>query len=155
MVLENGRVIAVDTGGLWVETIQLSVCGSCQAQKGCGQRALEAFGTSASQLWVLLEGRDVTRYCVGDEVRIGIPEDVITKNALFIYMVPLICMLTGTILAHQQAASDGVSVFWAVGGLMLGGCIVRWHAHRTRFDSRLQPILVEDQQNLRLLVEPR
>ena len=154
MILENGRIIAIEPQGLWVETIQHSTCGSCQAQKGCGHSLLARFGSSASRLWVLLDGRNSSNYCIGDEVKIGVPEDVIARGALFIYVAPLITMLAATTIAHQQAASDGVSVLWALGGLMLGAVIVRWHANETRFDSRLQPVLVDDRQALRILAVP-
>ncbi|MES2824285.1 MAG: SoxR reducing system RseC family protein [Pseudomonadota bacterium] len=151
MILEVGLIIAVEPEGLWVETLQRSACGSCQAQKGCGQSLLTKFDASTSQLWVWVDGRNAEGYRVGDEVRIGIPEDVIARSALFIYMVPLIGMVLATMLAHQQALSDGASTLWAAGGLMLGGFVVRWHAHNTRFDNRLQPVLVEDQQILQVL----
>lgn len=143
MIMETGRVISVESGGMWVETIQRSVCGSCQSQKGCGQRLLATFGASASRLWVLLDGRNTKHYFVGDEVRIGIPEDVVATSALLIYMVPLITFLAATVLAHQQNLSDGVSVFWALVGLILGGLAVRWHSYRIRFDNRVQPVLLE------------
>jgi sigma-E factor negative regulatory protein RseC len=144
MILETGRIVAIEPQGLWVETIQLSACGSCQAQKGCGQSLLAKFGASASFLWVLLEARDPKNYQIGNEVKIGVPEDVIAKGSLFVYMVPLLFMIAATVFAHQQMASDGVSAFYALGGLLLGAAIVRGHSYRTRFDSRLQPVLVDD-----------
>ena len=153
MILETGRVISIEAEGLWVETIQRSVCGSCQAQKGCGQRLLATFGASASRLWVLLDGRDANQYSIGDKVQIGIPEDVIAASALFIYTVPLISLLAATMLAHQQNVTDGLSVFFALVGLILGGLVVRWHSYHIRFDNRVQPVLVEEQQTLRLAVE--
>ena len=152
MILEIGRVVAVEPQGLWVETIQRSACGSCQAHKGCGHSLLAKFGaSSASRLWVLLEGDDTNQYCVGDKVQIGISEDLITQSALFIYLMPLLSMLGATVLAHHQALTEGVSVIWALGGLILGAFIVRWHSHQTRFDSRLQPVVVGDQQTLQIL----
>lgn len=144
MILETGRIAAIEQQGLWVETIQRSACGSCQAQKGCGQSLLAKFGASASYLWVLLDGRDSTSYQIGNEVRIGVPEDVIAKGSLFVYMVPLLTMIAATVIAHQQLASDAVSVLCALGGLLLGAAIVRWYSYRNRFDSRVQPVLVDD-----------
>lgn len=148
MILETGRVVAIEPQGLWVETIQLSACGSCRAQKGCGHSALAKIGASASQLWVLLDGRNPDSYQLGDEVCIGVPEEVIAGGALFIYMVPLLTMLAATFIAYQQSASDSVSALAAVAGLLLGGAIVRLRAHQTRFDKRLQPVLVDHRKTL-------
>ena len=144
MILETGRIVAIEPQGLWVETIQRSACGSCQAQKGCGQSLLARFGATASYLWVLLEARDPKNYQIGSEVKIGVPEDVIAKGSLFVYMVPLLFMIAATVLAHQQMASDGMSALYALGGLLVGAAIVRWYSYRIRFDSRLQPVLVDE-----------
>jgi sigma-E factor negative regulatory protein RseC len=40
MILETGVVVAVESDGLWVETIQKSACEVCVAEKGCGQKFL-------------------------------------------------------------------------------------------------------------------
>ena len=144
MILETGRIVAIEAQRLQVETIQRSACGSCHAQKGCGHSMLAKSGSSASFLWVLLEGRDAKTYCVGDEVNIGIPEDVIAAGSLFIYMVPLTTMIAATLIAHQKSLSEGFTAVVALAGLLIGAAIVRLRSHRTRFDSRLQPVLVDE-----------
>lgn len=151
MLLETGRIVAVEPQGLWVETIQRSACGSCQAQKGCGQSLLAKFGVSASQLWVLLDGRDASRYQIGDEIQIGVPEEVIANGSLFVYMVPLVGMLAATLIAHQQLLSDGLMAFCAFAGLLLGAAIVRACSHLIRFDGRLQPVLVDEQSSVQVI----
>lgn len=143
MLLETGRVVAIESQGLWVETIQRSACGSCQAQKGCGHSMLAKWGASASRIWVLLDGRDANDYRLGDEVQVGVPEEVITGGSLFVYLVPLLAMMAASFVAHQQALSDGFTALCAVAGLTFGAIIVRWCSHLIRFDSRLQPVLVD------------
>ena len=151
MILETGRILAIEPQGLWVETIQHSTCGSCQAQKGCGHSLLAKFGASASHIWVLLEGRTPDAYQIGQQVRIGVPEDIIVRGAMFIYILPLMTMIMATIVAHQQAASDGISALAALLGLASGATIVRMRSYQTRFDKRLQPVLVDDQKQVQLL----
>lgn len=151
MLLETGRIVAIEPQGLWVETIQRSACGSCQAQKGCGHSLLAKFGASASYLWVLLEGRDASRYQIGDEIKIGVPEEVIANGSLFVYMVPLVGMLGATLIAHQQLLSDGFTALCAFAGLLLGAAIVRVCSHLIRFDSRLQPVLVDEQTSVQVI----
>jgi sigma-E factor negative regulatory protein RseC len=151
MILETGRILAVESQGLWVETIQRSACGSCQAQKACGHSALAKWGASASYLWVLLEGRDSNHYQIGGEVRIGIPEDVIAKGSMFVYLVPLIGMIIATIIAHHYLLSDGVTALYALCGLLIGAAIVRAVSYLIRFDSRLQPVLIDEQSNVQVI----
>ncbi len=143
MIAETGRVVAVESDGLWVETIQRSTCGSCAAQKGCGQSLLARLAGHSSYLWVLLDGRDSAAYQLGDEIQLGIPEDVVVKGSLFVYLVPLLLMILGSGLAHSWFASEGLSVLGALGGLVLGGLVVRWRAQQTRLDPRLQPVLLD------------
>ena len=151
MLLETGRIIAIETDSLWVETIQRSACGSCQAQKGCGHSLLAKWGTSASRLRVLLQGRDSANYKLGDQVQIGVPEEVIAKGSLFVYMVPLLFMLAMTFAAHQQGFSEGLSAFAALVGLIVGAIIVRLRSHQTRFDSGLQPVLIDEKAQMQAI----
>lgn len=151
MILETGRVLAVEPKGLWVETLQGSACGSCRAQKGCGQRLLANLGGNASHLWVLLDGRDAAHYCVGDEVQVGIPEDVITRGAFLVYMLPLAAMLVAVIFAHSRSMGDAATAACALVGLLLGAAIVRLRSWQIRFDTRLQPVLVDGQTMARVI----
>jgi sigma-E factor negative regulatory protein RseC len=151
MILETGRIVAVAPQGLWVETIQRSACGTCQAQKGCGHSALASLGASASRLWVLLEGRDPGAYKIGSEVKIGVPEDVIVKGSMFVYMVPLIAMITATFIAHHELLSDALTAFCALCGLLVGAVIVRVGSYLIRFDNRLQPVLIDGQSALQVV----
>lgn len=143
MIAETGRVVAVEPSGLWVETIQRSTCGSCAAQKGCGQSLLARLAGHTSYLWVVLDGRDSARYQLGDEVQLGIPEDVVVKGSMFVYLLPLLLMILGSGLADTWFGSEGLSALGALVGLVLGGFLVRWRAQQTRFDPRLQPVLLD------------
>lgn len=144
MIAETGRIVAVEPNGLWVETIQRSTCGSCAAQKGCGTSLLARLAGHSSYLWVLLDGRDPARYQLGDDIQLGIPEDVVVKGSLFVYLLPLLLMIVGSGLADAWSASEGLSVLGALVGLLFGGLVVRWRAQQTRFDPRLQPVLLDE-----------
>lgn len=151
MILETGRIVAIEPHGLWVETIQRSACGSCQAQQGCGHSALAKFGASASRLWVLLDGRDPNQFHLGGQVKIGVPEDVITKGSLFVYMVPLVGMIAATLTAHHFSLSDAFTALYALAGLVFGAVIVRVVSHLIRFNKRLQPVLIDELSAVQLL----
>ena len=92
---------------------------------------------------MVVDSSDHRQFGVGDQVTIGIPEDVIAAGSLFIYLLPLMFMLVGTFLAHQQQLGDGLSAVYALVGLLIGAVIVRLRSHQLRFDKRLQPVLVD------------
>lgn len=153
MILETGKIVSIEPEGVWVETIQRSVCGTCKAEKGCGQSLMAKWGAQASYIWVLLEGRNSNDYHIGDEIQIGIPEDVVVKASMLAYVMPLVLMLLMTIAAHLLFNHEALTALGALLGLVLGGFILRWHSQRSRYDPRLQPILVDERKPL-MFFEP-
>lgn len=144
MIIETGRIMAVEREGVWVETIQKSACGSCKAEKGCGQRLINKWDSHTSYIWVLLEGRSSVDYQLGDEIQIGIPEEVITKNSLIAYLIPLLMLVITTAITHIQFANEAITITSGFAGLLLGGMIVRWYSWHNRHNPELQPVLVDD-----------
>ena len=154
MLIETGRVVAVGPDGLWVETIRQSTCGTCAAQKGCGHGLLNRISEGKRGYIRVLPGNHGSGECnVDDQVRIGIPEDVILRGSLIVYMLPLLCMLAGAAAAIGlfSGNQDVLAPLGATAGFGLGFALVRWHASRHRDDQSLQPTLLEV---LRPLSEP-
>lgn len=145
MIEENGRIVAIDADALWVETIQRSTCGACVARKGCGQTLLSKLGVKPVYLRVLPSERLASAYRIGDTITIGVPDDVVVKGSLLMYMVPLLCLLVFAAIAHTYFANEAAVVLAAVTGFALGAIVIRWHAHYYRNDSRHQPVIIEKQ----------
>ncbi len=146
MLTETGRVVAVDSDGLWVETIRQSTCGSCAARKGCGHSLLNRVYDGRRGLIRVLPGELALADCrVHDAVRISIPEEVILRGSMVAYVMPLLCMLGGAVLAVQlfTGSEDVLAACGALGGLALGFGLLRWHATRHHNDASFQPVLVE------------
>ena len=148
MILETGRIVAIEPAGVWVETIRQSACGSCKAEKGCGQSLLNKWDGHTAYIWVLLEGRNPDAYQLGDEIQLGIPENVIAKGAMLAYMLPLLTLVLATAFAHYQFANEGITALSGVAGLVVGGFAVRWYSRFTHFDAELQPVLVDGRKPL-------
>lgn len=146
MLVETGRVVAVDSQGLWVETIRQSTCGTCAAQKGCGHGLLNRYSDGKRGYIRVLPGAAGTGACkVDDQVRISIPEEVILRGSLVVYMLPLLSMLGAAALGAKlfPASPDSYAMLGAVMGFGLGLALVRWHAWRHRNDSAMQPTLLD------------
>ena len=149
MITEVARVISVEADCLWVETIQRSTCDACAAQKGCGQSLVVKWGGQASFLRVLLEGRHQDQFNAGEQVTIGVPEDVISKGAMFVYLLPLMTMLGMTFFATAMNFTEIMVIANALLGFSVGGVGVRWHSHIYRDDARIQPVLVDAETSLK------
>ncbi len=146
MLIETGRVVAVEQKAIWVETIRQGSCGSCAANKGCGHGLLNRIADGRTGYVRVLPGSVSPRRCaIDDQVRIGIPEQVILQGSAVVYMLPLLLMLAGaaTGAGLMPATAEPVAVGGAVAGLLLGFALVRWHARRHRDDPALQPVLLE------------
>jgi sigma-E factor negative regulatory protein RseC len=123
-MLERAQVVAVEPGGVWVEAVQRSSCGSCQARSGCGQKALSDLGRPM-KLWVACEGHALH---AGDDVMLQLPAGGLATSALVMYVLPLLCMLVAAILAG--GLGELASVLAAVLGLALGFLASRQLARR-------------------------
>lgn len=146
---ETGRVVAVETDGVWVETIRQSTCGSCSARKGCGHGLLNrAADGRYGYIRVLPGNLPIADVAVDDQVRFAIPGSVIVRGSLVVYALPLLLLLGGAIAGSQVAGAlsaaqaDLYALAGGALGFALGALAVRWHAHLHRGDVRLQPTLI-------------
>lgn len=126
MLTENAKVVAIDDDGLWVETLKQSVCGACSAKSGCGQHLLTKylreltcikaqFGVSTpSRIWKL-----------GDEVEIGVEENALVVNALLVYLLPLICLISFVAIAHSLALPEGFVALCGFLGLFFAALFIK------------------------------
>lgn len=147
MLIETGRVVAVETDAVWVETIRRSTCGGCAARQGCGHGLLNRIADGRSGYVRALRSAAETgvECAVDDQVRISIPEQVILRGSAVVYLLPLFCMLAGAALAAGAfpLESEVLVAAAAALGLGLGFALVRWHAWRHRHDRTMQPTLLE------------
>lgn len=142
MIYETGRVVALESDSLWVETIRSSTCNSCSAQKGCGHGILNKVANGRrNYVRALLVDRPASDFQIDDEVEISIPEQVLVGGALLVYLMPLLAMLAGALLLSQWFVSDFVQFIGAVAGFCVGLLLVRVHAFYHRDNVDYQPLV--------------
>lgn len=125
MITETGHVVAVEEGTVWVQTIRQSACQSCSARQGCGQRVLASVsGGKANQVLV----NNTLGARLGDEVTLAIAESALLGASLWVYALPLVLLVVGTLLAQWLApASELMAMTGAAVGLMAGFAGARIH----------------------------
>ena len=149
MIKESGRVVAIDNDCLWVETIRQSTCNSCSAQKGCGHGMLNKMGSGRRHhLRVLLRGLPASSFSIDDEVIVSIPERVLVVGAVIVYLLPLVTLLLGALLASLWWQGDIASFIGAVLGFVAGIGTVKYHAITNRDNPALQPVIIGKQNPL-------
>lgn len=145
MLTESGRVVAVEADAVWVETLRRSTCGACAAQSGCGHGMLNKVTAGRRGYVRALPGAGgVGAYRIGQQVLLGIPEEIVLRGSFIAYLLPLSCMLPGAVAAAYcwPGAGDPAAVAGAVVGLALGYVLVRRHGVRHRRDPDFQPVVL-------------
>lgn len=135
MIEERGRIVALEPGAVWVETLRQSACGSCAAQKGCGHSAIARMSEKPMHVRALTE----SIYLVGDVVMIGVPEDILLKSSLVAYLMPLLAALIIALSVQAINPADGWVALGGAAGLALGFVGVWLHARRVKHDTRYHP----------------
>lgn len=141
MIEERGRVVAIERDAIWVETVANSGCGGCSAKSACGTGLLGDYFAKHSRIRVSLEDCDAKTLSLHDTVVIGIPENALARGALLVYLLPLVAMLLAA-LAGERLSGEAGAILGAVGGLLAGLVLVRWHSRRNASNKAYTPRLI-------------
>ncbi|UAW97717.1 SoxR reducing system RseC family protein [Halopseudomonas nanhaiensis] len=140
MIEEQGRVLGVESGAVWVETVRRSTCGSCQARAGCGQALLSKLGSGSKPGFVRVLSDSFHE--VGDEVIIGIPKHAVVVGSMWVYLAPLGVLFLFALVAQALGFAEPAIIAASTIGLVAGLALVRWHARRHAADPHFQPRLL-------------
>ncbi len=140
MIEEQGRVIALEPGAVWVETLRKSTCSGCAAKNGCGQGLMDRLGVPERR--GTIRALSDLQLQVGDSVVVGIREDVLLRGAFLVYLLPLLMLFAAALLATQLALAEPFVILAALGGFLVAWLFVRKRSQRAASDSALQPVVL-------------
>lgn len=134
-IIETGRVVALEGGAAWVETIRSSACGSCAARSGCGHRTLAGVLTSDKGLVRARESDSLkaTECSVNDRVEISIPRSTLSVGALMLYGLPLVSGITLALMVGAGSDARAAAGFFA--GLLGAFAGLRWMSSQSLFGA--------------------
>lgn len=140
MIEEQGRVVAVEPGVVWVETLRKSTCSACSANAACGQGLMERLGIGRQRGYV--RALSTLNLRVGDAVVIGVGEQLLVRSSLLVYLLPILALLASAIAADAAGVGEPLTILSGLGGLLISWLLVRWHASRVADDPLLQPVVL-------------
>ena len=146
MIFETGIVVGKANSSVMVETIQKTACDSCAAQPGCGHSVLSQLTGNSVRIRALMGEFNINEVALGQSVTIAIPDHVVVKGSLFVYLVPLLGSLTGAWTMgsfDKSVALDLMSIMGAAFGLISGGIFVRVRSQKSQAESESNPILYD------------
>lgn len=136
-MIESGRVIALEQDSVWVETSQKSSCGTCVAQKSCGQNLLASlYPTRVNQLKVSTLAFDGRKPELDDWVDFAVPDHALLSGSITVYMLPLSGLILGALAGSVLFTNELLSIAMGMAGIGLGILLAR------QLDSRRDPLLV-------------
>lgn len=121
MLQEPGRIVAIASDELIVETRQKSACDSCNARSACGQQVLSPIAGKTHQIRVGLGRFSHDQFTIGDHVVLGIPEQGLVWQMLVSYLLPLVVMFAVGGAVFALGVAEWQVMLATVAGLMLGG----------------------------------
>lgn len=141
MIEEQARVVEVSGDDAWVEVERKSVCGSCEAKKGCGTGALTTvLGRRNDPLRV----KNSLAALPGDWVVLGLNESSLLKGAAAMYLLPLLGLFfTSGIAQLVFGFPEQHSIVLGVVGFIAVLFWVRKHFRNLSKDDRYQPIMLK------------
>lgn len=140
MIEEQGRVVAIERGAVWVETLRKSTCSSCSVKAGCGQGLFDQLGVKERR--GLVRALCDLHLKVGDGVVIGVQEDLLVRGSLLVYLLPLLGLFAAALMADQLGLSEPWVIVSALLGFALACVAVRWRSRSVAADPSLQPVVL-------------
>lgn len=140
MIEEQGRVVALESGAVWVETLRKSTCSSCSANAACGQGLMDRLGVGRQRGYV--RALTQAQLAVGDTVIIGVREDLLVRSSILVYLLPLLGLFAAALLAEGLMLPESLVIVDGLSGLLLSWLLVRWRAARVAENPALQPVVL-------------
>lgn len=135
--LESQTSAADSTATLEIE--RKIACGLCGQTRGCGN---SIWGKLFAHQSTAFKAQNRINAKVGDSVIVGINESALLKSALLLYILPLVTMLIGAILATQIYDTNGYAMLGALVGLVLGFVWVKGHTMSSSYFKLQQPVIL-------------
>lgn len=105
MIEETGVITRVEAQYIVVTTQVKTTCGSCVAQDNCGTGTIaRAFADKQQELRFPCE----QHVEVGQQVKLGIPEQALLNASVLMYMLPMITLVASALFAQWLMAQVGI-----------------------------------------------
>jgi sigma-E factor negative regulatory protein RseC len=141
LITETGRVLEVEGAWAWVACRRQAECARCAEGRGCGGGILGRM--LGDRLHKVRASTGAVAVAPGDQVLIGLGEEVVLRAAAAVYLVPLLLALGGAVAAAAlTGAGDLAAVPGAAAGLVLGLAWARGYSRRHGADASLQPVIL-------------
>ena len=142
MITEYAEVLEVEPERVKVSVRSSSGCGSCSAKAGCGNGILDKWLNPTRLIWIETEKHISASVSTGDQIQVGVEEGAFVRNALSLYLIPILVFLLGAGLGYQ-VQGEFMSIAGGIAGLVIGSSLVRYLVKRSRYAADFAPRIVD------------
>ncbi|MGM0516204.1 MAG: SoxR reducing system RseC family protein [Pseudomonadota bacterium] len=140
MVLEQARVEAVTDEGAWLEAGLSGGCANCRDGRGCGVSVFQRlFRLPRHRVWL----PTTEPLSVGDVVVVGLSQRALLRASLWLYLSPLLGLLTGAIVMDSLFGHEALTAAGAASGLFGALLAVNSRQRRQARSGEFFPVLRE------------
>lgn len=143
MMETRAIVIRVEGKEALVESMQGGGCGHCDSENGCGSGKMSQLFCSEPRRFRV---RNDAEAQVGTLVQVTLPEGVLLRSALLMYILPLILLLCGAVagaqLANETANADTYAALGGFVGLISGFVLANVLSVLRPLASIAQPVIL-------------
>jgi sigma-E factor negative regulatory protein RseC len=122
-----------------IEVVRQTACSLCGKTRGCGNAV---WGKLFAHKTTSFKAQNKINAKTGQGVIVGIDEKALMKSALLLYMVPLVMLFIGAILALQISDTDLSAMIGAMVGVLIGYFWVKAHTSGRTYYQSHQPIIL-------------
>ncbi len=140
MIEEQAVVARTEGAYAWAEIQRKSVCGHCDARKGCGTAALgQLFGHKQS----LIRVKNPLGSQAGDWVVLGLDEGSLVRGALLVYLLPVLALLlAGGLVQWMFAPPEAIVIVCGLLGFAASFFGLRRWMGKFEQSGRFQPVML-------------
>ena len=129
MVEEIATVVTSDEQGVWLQTKAVSSCNACQARDSCTSGVVAKHLTSRDYRFFLPHHQTTVELIPGQQVRIGLMDDILVQSALLVYLLPLLMFIAGVGVAMLAGATEGWQLMVGLLTGAAGMALARWRSN--------------------------
>ncbi|QQX81454.1 SoxR reducing system RseC family protein [Shewanella sp. KX20019] len=120
MMEEIAKVVANSNSGWVVVEVEMkSACNHCESGDSCGTSAVAKAFSAKVQRFSIQTERVFTK---GERLKLGLPESVILKAALLVYILPLLGFFIGAYSGNLLAIAVEINQdLLSIAGALIGG----------------------------------
>jgi sigma-E factor negative regulatory protein RseC len=137
VILSLDNLSSIPTATLEIE--RKTACGLCGQTRGCGN---SIWGKLFAHQSTAFKAQNNINAKVGQSVVVGINETALLKSALLLYILPLVTLFLGAILATWLNSNDVSAMVGALLGLILGLLWVKGHTMSSNYFRLQQPVIL-------------